>query len=90
MSGGFHQPFPPRTENIAAVEIELVTQLVDGLIAFLNGLVVELGGLFKCGLEILDLLGVKLGGLIEISLEIPDLLSELAQQVVAFAGISGP
>ncbi len=71
MSGGFHQPFPPRAENIAAVEIELVTQFVDRLLLFLDSLLVELTGLIECGpeifgraevfgrgLEILDLLSV--------------------------------
>ena len=64
LSGGFHQPFPPGTENRAAVEIELSTQLIDGLLVFLDGLVVQLGRLIErgaevlgCGLEVLDLLG---------------------------------
>jgi hypothetical protein len=64
LSGGFHQPFPAGTEDIAAVEIELSTQLIDRLLVFLDGLVVQLGRLIErgaevlsCGLEVLDLLG---------------------------------
>ena len=49
LPGGFHQPFPPRTEDIAAVEIDLPAQLVDRLLVFLDGLIVELGGLIECG-----------------------------------------
>ena len=86
LSGGIHQAFPPRTENIAAVEIELVTQFVDRLLLFLDSLVVELGGLFECGAV------VRQSSLMvrKSSLEIRDLLSVLAQQIVAFAGTSGP
>ena len=79
LAGGIHQPFPPRAEDIAAVEIELVTQFVDRLLLFLDSLVVELRGLIECGAVVVE------GGL-----EILDLLSELAQQVVAFARIGGP
>ena len=86
LPGGFHQPFPPRTEDIAAVEIELVTQFVDRLLLFLDGLVVELRGLIECGAEIFGR-GLEVFGR---GLEILDLLSEPAQQVVAFAGIGGP
>ena len=57
LSGGFHQPFPPWAEDIAAVELELPPQLFDGLFVFLDGLIVELGGLIERGLEVLDLLG---------------------------------
>ena len=83
---GFHQPFPPRAENIAAVEIELVAQLVDRLLLFLDSLVVELTGLIECGPEIFGR-GLEVFGR---GLEVLDLLSEPAQQVVTFAGIGGP
>ena len=56
LSGGFHQPFPPGTKDIAAVEFELATQLIDGLLVFLDGLVVELRRLIERGVEVLDLL----------------------------------
>jgi hypothetical protein len=56
LSGGFHQPFPPWTKDIAAVEIDLPTQLIDRLLVFLDGLIVELRGFFERGLEVLDLL----------------------------------
>ena len=42
LAGGFRQPFPPRAEDIAAVEIELVAQFVDRLLLFLDSLLVEL------------------------------------------------
>ena len=32
LPGGFHQPFPPRAKDVAAVEFELATQLIDGLL----------------------------------------------------------
>jgi hypothetical protein len=57
LSGGFHQPFPTRSEHIAAVEFDFLTQLIDRLLVFLDGLIVELRGLIERGLEILDLLG---------------------------------
>jgi hypothetical protein len=79
LAGGVCVPFPPRSENIAAVEIELVTQVVDRLLLFLDSLLVELGGLFECGAVV-----------VEYGLEVRDLLSVTAQQIVAFAGISGP
>ena len=47
LSGGFHQPFPPGTKDIAAVEFELAPQLIDGLLVFLDGLIVELGRLIE-------------------------------------------
>jgi hypothetical protein len=56
LPGGFHQPFPPWTKDIAAVEFDLPTQLIDGLLVFLDGLIVELRGFFERGLEVLDLL----------------------------------
>ena len=30
LSRGFHQPFPPRAKDVAAVELQLMTQLFDG------------------------------------------------------------
>ena len=60
LPGGIRQPFPPRAENIAAVEIELVAQFVDRLLLFLDGLSVEFRGLVERGLEVLDLLSERL------------------------------
>ena len=79
LSGGFHQPFPPWTEDVAAVELELLTQFIDRLLVFLDGLIVELGGLIECGTVV-----------VECGLKILDLLGEPAQQVVTFAGVGGP
>jgi hypothetical protein len=56
LSGGFHQPFPPGTEDITAVEIELSTQLIDRLLVFLDGLIVDHRRLIERGVEVLDLL----------------------------------
>ena len=57
LPGGFHQPFPPWAEDIAAVEFQLPAQFFDGLFVLLDGLIVELGGLIERGLEVLNLLG---------------------------------
>ena len=57
LPGGFHQPFPPRAKDVAAVELELPAQFFDGLFVFLDGLIVELRGLVERGLEVLNLLG---------------------------------
>ena len=57
LSGGFHQPLPPRTKDIAAVKLELMTQLGDRLLVLLDDLVVQLRGMIEGGLEILDMLG---------------------------------
>jgi hypothetical protein len=86
LAGVIGVPFPPRAEDIAAVEIELVPQVVDGLLLFLDSLLVDLTGLIECGPEIFGR-GLEVFGL---GLEIDDLLSVLAQQVVALVGISGP
>ena len=56
LSGGFHQPLPPGTKDIAAVKFELATQLIDGLLVFLDGLIVEHRRLIERGVEVLDLL----------------------------------
>ncbi len=56
LSGGFHQPLSPWTKDIAAVEFDLPTQLIDRLLLFLDGLIVKLRGLIERGLEVLDLL----------------------------------
>jgi hypothetical protein len=79
LSGGFYQPLPSRTKDVAAVEFDLMTQLVDRMLLLLDGLLVELGSLIECSAVI-----------VEGSLKVRDLLSVLTQQVVAFAGISGP
>ena len=86
LPGGLHQSFPSRTENIAAVELDLLTQFVNRLVAVLNGLIVELGRLIKCGPEIFGR-GLEVFGR---GLQIHDLLSELAQQVVTLVRIGGP
>ena len=52
LSRSFLQPFPPRAEDVAAVEIELPAQFVDRLLVFLDGLVVELAGLIEGGSEV--------------------------------------
>jgi hypothetical protein len=79
LSGGFHQPFPPWTEDVAAVQFDLPTQLIDRLLVFLDGLIVQLRGLIERGVEVLGS-----------GLEVLDLLGEPAQQVVTYARISGP
>jgi hypothetical protein len=79
LAGGIGLPFPPRAEDVAAVEVDLVTQFVDRLLLFVDSLLVKLGGFMERGAVV-----------IECSLKIRDLLSALAQQIVAFAGISGP
>jgi hypothetical protein len=56
LSGGFDQPFTPRAEDVAAVELQLTAQLSDELLMLLDGLGVELCGLIECGLEVIDLL----------------------------------
>ena len=57
LSGSFHQPFPPWAKNVAAVELQLPAQFLEGLFVFLDSLIVELGGLVQRGLEVLNLLG---------------------------------
>ena len=57
LAGGFHQPFSPWAEDIAAVKFDLPAQFFDELVVLLGGLVVELGRLIERGLEVLDLLG---------------------------------
>jgi hypothetical protein len=56
LAGGFDQPFSPRAKDVAAVELQLLTQFLDGLLVFLEGLIVDLRGLIKRGLEVFDLL----------------------------------
>jgi hypothetical protein len=52
----FHQSFPPWSEDVAAVKLQLSLQLVDGLFVFLDGLIVELCRLIERSLEVLNLL----------------------------------
>ena len=56
LSRGFHQPFPPWTKDVAAIELQLVAQLLDELLMLLDGLIVKLAGFIERGLEVLDLL----------------------------------
>jgi hypothetical protein len=49
-------PLSPRTKEIATVDLDLSPQVVDDLLVFLGGLIVNLRGLVERGLEILDLL----------------------------------
>jgi hypothetical protein len=56
LTGGFHQPFAPRAKDVATVKLQLSPQLFDSLLVFLGGLIVERGGFFERGPEILDLL----------------------------------
>ena len=93
LSRVLHQPLPPRTEDIAAVKLDLVPQFLDLLLEFLDGLIMKLRRLIKGGALILKsgALVCKSGLLVcEGCLEIRNLVSELAQQVVACVGISGP
>ncbi len=50
---GFDQPPAPRAKDIATIKLQLPPQLFDGLLVFLGGLIVELGGFFERGPEIL-------------------------------------
>ena len=56
MPGGLDQPLPPRAEDVAAVELELPPQFLDGVLVLSGGLIMELRGLFERGPEVLDLL----------------------------------
>ncbi|HUE16795.1 MAG TPA: hypothetical protein VMR25_21645 [Planctomycetaceae bacterium] len=56
LSGGFHQSFTPWAKDEAAVEIQLSAQLFNSLFVLLDGLIVELRGLIKRGLKVLNLL----------------------------------
>ena len=50
------QPFPPRAKNVAAEQLDLPTQVIDDLLVFLGGLIMNLRGLVERGLEVLDML----------------------------------
>jgi hypothetical protein len=56
LSGSLDQAFAPRAKDIAAENLNLPAQLIDGLLVFFDGLIVELRNLIECGLEIFDLL----------------------------------
>ncbi len=45
LPGGLDQPLPPRAEDVAAVELELPPQFLDGALVLLGGLIMELRGL---------------------------------------------
>jgi len=57
LSRGLDDALTPGTKYIAAPKLDLVAQLVDGLLVFYERLIVELGGLFERGLEVFNLLG---------------------------------
>ena len=50
------QPFPPWTKDVAAEKLDLPTQVIDDLLVFLGGLIMNLRGLVERGLEVLDML----------------------------------
>jgi hypothetical protein len=56
LSGGFHQPFPPWAKDVAAVELQLPTQLLDRLFVLLDRPIMDLGGFFERGVEVFHLL----------------------------------
>jgi hypothetical protein len=56
LSEGLDQAFSPRAKDVAAEQLDLATQLINGLFVFLGSLIVKLRGLIECGLEVLDLL----------------------------------
>ena len=90
LAGSIYQPLTPRAEDVATVEIELPPQLVDKLLMLLDGLIVQLRGFIKRGLEILYLLITELHGIVERELKVFQLLSKPAQQVVTLLRISRP
>ena len=90
LSGGVDEVFPPRAKNKAAVQLQLMAQLLDNSLVLLHGLIVELCGLIERGLEVLNLLIVQLRGLIECGFEVLNLPGETLQQVVTFAMIRRP
>ena len=90
LSASFNQAFPPWAKDITAVEFELLPQLLDGLLVFLDGLLVEFCGFVQCSFEVLNLLIVEFLGLIKRGLEVSKLLSEPVQDVVTFPRISRP
>ncbi len=50
------QPFPPWTKDVAAEQLDLPTQVIDDLLVFLGGLIMNLRGLVERSLEVLDML----------------------------------
>ncbi len=50
------QPFPPRAKDVPAEKLDLSTQIIDDLLVFLGGLIMNLRGLVERGLEVLDML----------------------------------
>jgi hypothetical protein len=56
LSGSLDQAFTPRAKDIAAQKINLSVQLVNGLIVFCDGLVVELRRLIQRGSKVFHLL----------------------------------
>ena len=68
------QPFPPWAKDVAAEKLDLPAQVIDDLLVFLGGLIVELRGLVERGLEVLDMLRVR----------------DPVQQVVTLAWIGRP
>ena len=60
LPGGLHQPFPSRSEDVTAVELQLEAQLPDDLLLPSGGLIVEPGGLLERDVEVFDLPGESL------------------------------
>jgi hypothetical protein len=50
------QPFPPRAKNVTAEKLDLATQIIDDLLVFLGGLIMNLRGIFERRLEVLNVL----------------------------------
>jgi hypothetical protein len=50
------QPFPPWTKDVPTEQLDLSTQIIDDLLVFLSGLVMNLSGLVERGLEVFNVL----------------------------------
>jgi hypothetical protein len=50
------QPFMPWTKDVATEKLDLSTQIIDELLVFLGGLIMNLRGLVERGVEVLNLL----------------------------------
>ena len=79
LSRGLDDALTPGTKDIAAPKLDLVPQLVEGLLVFFERLIVHYGRLVESGSEVANLL-----------IEIVNLLDKPVQQLVAFAWISRP
>jgi hypothetical protein len=50
------QPFMPWTKDVATEKLDLSTQIIDELLVFLGGLIMNLRGLVERSVEVLNLL----------------------------------